>query len=371
MRLDKFTTTFQSALSDAQSMANGRDNPYVEPVHLLLAMLMQADGPKALLSRAGVNAAKLQAALEAELQKLPQVQGGEQVQTSRDLGALLQACEKESLKRGDQFIASEMFLLAACDSKSPIGPLVKEHGLTRKVLETAIDAVRGGQKMGDLALVDTMIKDGLWDAFHGYHMGNTAENVARQYQLTRTEQDEFAAASQHKAGEAMKAGRFKDEIAPVTVKGRKGDVVVSEDEYPKPDTSMEILGKLRPAFAKDGTVTAGNASGINDGAAALVVMSAAEAARRGVYIVSPSTLWAVLGTMRALLKDVRIRAEAGRIKAETSKLVQEVKRLDDRVKKLRSHFASAQEDLRDIEITTEKIVKAGARVDSLDVEEAP
>jgi ATP-dependent Clp protease ATP-binding subunit ClpB len=147
MRLDKFTTTFQSALSDAQSMANGRDNPYVEPVHLLLAMLMQADGPKALLSRAGVNAAKLQAALEAELQKLPQVQGGEQVQTSRDLGALLQACEKESLKRGDQFIASEMFLLAACDSKSPIGPLVKEHGLTRKVLETAIDAVRGGQKM--------------------------------------------------------------------------------------------------------------------------------------------------------------------------------------------------------------------------------
>ncbi len=147
MRLDKFTTTFQSALSDAQSMANGRDNPYVEPVHLLLAMLMQTDGPKALLSRAGVNTAKLQSALEAELSKLPQVQGGEQVQTSRDLGALLQACEKESLKRGDQFIASEMFLLALADSKSPLGPLVKEHGLTRKALETAIDAVRGGQKM--------------------------------------------------------------------------------------------------------------------------------------------------------------------------------------------------------------------------------
>ena len=147
MRLDKFTTTFQSALSDAQSMANGRDNPYVEPVHLLLAMLMQADGPKALLSRAGVNTAKLQSALEAELSKLPQVQGGEQVQTSRDLGSLLQACEKESLKRGDQFIASEMFLLALADSKSPLGPLVKEHGLTRKALETAIDAVRGGQKM--------------------------------------------------------------------------------------------------------------------------------------------------------------------------------------------------------------------------------
>ena len=140
--------------------------------------------------------------------------------------------------------------------------------------------LRAGQKMGPLELVDTMLKDGLWDAFHGYHMGNTAENVARQYQLTRTEQDEFAAASQQKAGEAQKAGRFNDEIIPVTVKGRKGDVVVSADEYPKPETTMEILGKLRPAFAKDGTVTAGNASGINDGAAALVVMSAAEAARR-------------------------------------------------------------------------------------------
>jgi acetyl-CoA C-acetyltransferase len=155
--------------------------------------------------------------------------------------------------------------------------------------------LRAGTKMGSLELVDTMLKDGLWDAFHGYHMGNTAENVARQYQLTRTEQDEFAAASQHKAGEAMKAGRFKDEIAPVTVKGRKGDVVVSEDEYPKPDTSMEILGKLRPAFAKDGTVTAGNASGINDGAAALVVMSAAEAARRGIKPMAKIVSWATAG----------------------------------------------------------------------------
>ena len=155
--------------------------------------------------------------------------------------------------------------------------------------------LRAGTKMGSLELVDTMLKDGLWDAFHGYHMGNTAENVARQYQLTRTEQDEFAAASQRKAGEAQKAGRFKDEIVPVTVKGRKGDVVVSEDEYPKPETSMEILGKLRPAFAKDGTVTAGNASGINDGAAALVVMSAAEAARRGITPLARIVSWATAG----------------------------------------------------------------------------
>jgi len=147
MRLDKFTTTFQEALSDAQSLANGRDNPYVEPAHLLSAMLSQADGPKALLSRAGVNTAKLQTTLDAALDKLPQVQGGEQVQPGRELVGLLQAAEKEATKRGDQFIASEMFLLAAADSKSPIGPLLKEHGVTRKALEAAIEAVRGGQKM--------------------------------------------------------------------------------------------------------------------------------------------------------------------------------------------------------------------------------
>ncbi len=142
--------------------------------------------------------------------------------------------------------------------------------------------LRAGQKMGDLSLTDTMIKDGLWDAFNGYHMGQTAENVAREFQITREQQDEFALASQKKASAASKGGRFRDEIAPVTIKGRKGDVVVSEDEYIRHDASMEMMGKLRPAFAKDGTVTAANASGLNDGAAALVVMSAAEAARRGL-----------------------------------------------------------------------------------------
>ena len=147
MRLDKLTTKFQEALGEAQSLALNRDNPYIEPAHLLAAMLAQADGPKALLDRAGVNSAKLQSALDTELRKFPQVQGGEQVQASRDLGALLQAAEKEATKRGDQFIASEMFLLAATDAKSAIGPLVKEHGLTRKALEAAIDAVRGGQKV--------------------------------------------------------------------------------------------------------------------------------------------------------------------------------------------------------------------------------
>jgi acetyl-CoA C-acetyltransferase len=155
--------------------------------------------------------------------------------------------------------------------------------------------LRAGTKMGGLELVDTMLRDGLLDAFHGYHMGNTAENVAQKYQLTRQEQDEFAFHSQRKAGEAMKAGRFADEIAPVTVKGRKGDVVVSEDEYPKPETTLEVLAKLRAAFGKDGTVTAGNASGINDGAAAIVVMSGAEAAKRGVTPLARIVSWATAG----------------------------------------------------------------------------
>src|SRR3954470_20363452 len=155
--------------------------------------------------------------------------------------------------------------------------------------------LRAGTKMGPLELVDTMLKDGLWDAFHGYHMGNTAENVAQKYQLTRQEQDDFAAASQRKAGEAMKSGRFKDEIAPVTVKGRKGDVVISEDEYPKPSTDYEVLQKLRPAFSKTGTVTAGNASGINDGAAVAVVMSAEEARKRGVTPMARIVSWATAG----------------------------------------------------------------------------
>jgi len=147
MRLDKLTTKFQEALGEAQSLALNRDNPYIEPVHVLAAMLAQTDGPKALLERAGVNTAKLQSALEAEIKKLPQVEGGEQVQASRDTTALLQTAEKEATKRGDQFIAGEMFLLAAADSKTSIGPLAKEHGLTRKALDAAIDAVRGGQKV--------------------------------------------------------------------------------------------------------------------------------------------------------------------------------------------------------------------------------
>jgi acetyl-CoA C-acetyltransferase len=155
--------------------------------------------------------------------------------------------------------------------------------------------MRAGTKMGDVKFIDTMIKDGLWDAFHGYHMGTTAENVAQKWQITRAEQDRFAVASQNKAEAAQKAGRFKEEIASVTVAARKGDIVVDQDEYVRPGTTLDAVSKLKPAFSKDGTVTAGNASGLNDGAAALVIMSASEASRRGLTPLARISSWATAG----------------------------------------------------------------------------
>jgi acetyl-CoA C-acetyltransferase len=161
--------------------------------------------------------------------------------------------------------------------------------------------LRNGVKMGDFNMVDTMIRDGLWDAFNGYHMGNTAENVAQKYQITRQQQDEFAVGSQNKAEAAQKSGKFKDEIVPVTVKSRKGDVIVDADEYPRHGTTLDAVGKLKPAFAKDGTVTAGNASGINDGAAAVVLMTASEAARRGKTPLARIVSWAHAGVDPAIM----------------------------------------------------------------------
>ncbi len=161
--------------------------------------------------------------------------------------------------------------------------------------------LRAGHKMGDLGFIDTMIKDGLWDAFNGYHMGNTAENVARQWQITREEQDKFAVSSQNKAEAAQKEGRFRDEIAPVTIATRKGEVVVDQDEFIRHGVSYDAVAKLRPAFAKDGTVTAGNASGINDGAAALVVMRGEEAQRRGITPLARIVSWAQAGVDPAIM----------------------------------------------------------------------
>jgi acetyl-CoA C-acetyltransferase len=161
--------------------------------------------------------------------------------------------------------------------------------------------MRAGTKMGAVEFTDTMIKDGLWDAFHGYHMGNTAENVAQKWQISRDEQDKFAVSSQNKAEAAKKAGRFKDEIAPVTIATRKGDVIVDTDEYIRDGANLDAMAKLRPAFTKDGTVTAANASGINDGAAILVLMTAAEAEKRGLKPLARIASWATAGVEPAIM----------------------------------------------------------------------
>jgi acetyl-CoA C-acetyltransferase len=174
--------------------------------------------------------------------------------------------------------------------------------------------LRGGVKMGNFEMVDTMIKDGLWDAFNGYHMGNTAENVARQWQITRQQQDEFAVGSQNKAEAAQKAGRFKDEITPVTIKARKGDIVVDADEFPKHGTTLDGISKLRPAFARDGTVTAANASGINDGAAAVVLMKASEAAKENRKVLARIVSWAHAGVDPAIMGTGPIPASRAALK---------------------------------------------------------
>jgi acetyl-CoA C-acetyltransferase len=174
--------------------------------------------------------------------------------------------------------------------------------------------LRGGVKMGGVELIDTMIKDGLWDAFNGYHMGTTAENVAKKWQITRQQQDEFAVKSQNKAEAAMKAGKFKDEIAPVTIKSRKGDVVVDTDEYPKAGVTLESIAKLRPAFDKEGSVTAANASGINDGAAAVVLMKASEAAKLGKTPLARIVSWAHAGVDPSIMGTGPIPASRAALK---------------------------------------------------------
>jgi acetyl-CoA C-acetyltransferase len=174
--------------------------------------------------------------------------------------------------------------------------------------------LRGGVKMGAFEMVDTMIKDGLWDAFNGYHMGTTAENVAKQFQITRAQQDEFAMKSQNKAEAAQAAGKFKDEIVPITIKSRKGDIVVDTDEYPKKGVTLDSLTKLRPAFDKEGTVTAGSASGINDGAAAVVLMKASEAAKLGKTPLARIVSWAQAGVDPSIMGTGPIPASRAALK---------------------------------------------------------
>ena len=185
--------------------------------------------------------------------------------------------------------------LAAQAIQTGDATIVVAGGQESMSLAAHAQTLRAGAKMGDVALVDTMIKDGLTDVFNGYHMGITAENLAEQYQVGRAEQDEFAVRSQNLAEAARAEGRFKDEIAPVTIKGRKGDTIVDQDEYIRAGATLDSVAGLRPAFKKDGTVTAGNASGLNDGAAALVVMSRDEAEKRGAPILATIKSWATAG----------------------------------------------------------------------------
>ncbi len=185
--------------------------------------------------------------------------------------------------------------LAAQAIQTGDATIVVAGGQESMSLSAHAQSIRGGQKMGNLSLVDTMVSDGLTDVFNGYHMGITAENLAQQYQVTRGEQDAFSVASQNKAEAARGSGRFKDEIAPVTIKGRKGDTIVTDDEYIRAGATIESVSGVKPAFKKDGTVTAANASGLNDGAAALVMMRRDEAERRGSTILATIKSWASAG----------------------------------------------------------------------------
>jgi len=191
--------------------------------------------------------------------------------------------------------------LAAQQIRTGESDIVVAGGMENMTLAPHIAYLRTGQKMGSIEFLDSMLRDGLWDAFQGYHMGNTAENIARAFQITREEQDLFALGSQQKASAAQKAGKFKDEIAPFTVPGKKGDTIVSDDEFIRHGVTYDQLAKLRAAFSKEGTVTAGNASGINDGAAALVLMSAAEAAKRGLTPLARIASWATAGVDPAIM----------------------------------------------------------------------
>ncbi len=247
---------------------------------------------KAALERAGVSAEEIDEVILGQV-----LTAGQGQNPARQAAILAGIPEGRTAFSINQVCGSGLraVALAAQQIQSGQSGIVVAGGQESMSLSTHCAYLRAGTKMGDLGLVDTMIKDGLWDAFNGYHMGTTAENVAREFQITRDQQDEFAAKSQQKASAAQKSGRFSAEIAPVTVKGRKGDVVVSDDEYIRHDSTAEAMAKLRPAFSKEGTVTAGNASGLNDGAAALVVMSASEAAKRGLTPLARIAAFATAG----------------------------------------------------------------------------
>ncbi|MDG4894911.1 MULTISPECIES: acetyl-CoA C-acetyltransferase [unclassified Mesorhizobium] len=263
------------------------------PAHELGAVVI-----KELLARASVEAAEVDEVILGQVLTAAQGQNPAR-QASINAGlpkettawGLNQVCGS-----GLRAIALGMQQIAAGDAK-----VIIAGGQESMSLSPHAGHLRAGVKMGDYKMIDTMIKDGLWDAFNGYHMGNTAENVARQFQITRETQDEFALASQNKAEAAQKAGRFKDEIVAFTIKGKKGDTIVDQDEYIRHGATLDAMTKLKPAFDKDGTVTAANASGINDGAAGALLMTEAEAARRGITPLARIASWATAGVDPAIM----------------------------------------------------------------------
>ncbi|MFE0016863.1 acetyl-CoA C-acetyltransferase [Mesorhizobium sp. NPDC059054] len=257
------------------------------PAHELGAVVIRE-----LLSRAGVEAAEVDEVILGQVLTAAQGQNPAR-QASINAGLPIETTAwglNQVCGSGLRAIAIGMQQISSGDAK-----VIVAGGQESMSLSTHAQHLRAGVKMGDYKMIDTMIKDGLWDAFNGYHMGITAENVAKQFQITRDDQDAFALASQNKAEAAQKAGRFKDEIVAFTIKGRKGDTVVDQDEYIRHGATLDAMTKLKPAFDKDGTVTAANASGINDGAAGALLMTEAEATRRGITPLVRIASWATAG----------------------------------------------------------------------------
>ncbi|WP_313556943.1 acetyl-CoA C-acetyltransferase [Agrobacterium cavarae] len=257
------------------------------PAHELGASVITA-----VLERAGVNAADVDEAI------LGQVLTAGEGQNPARQAAMKAGIPQEATAFGiNQLCGSGLRAVALGAQQIALGDasIIVAGGQESMSMAPHAAHLRGGVKMGDFKMVDTMLKDGLIDAFHGYHMGITAENIARQWQLSREEQDEYAVRSQNRAEAAQAAGRFEDEIAPFVIKGRKGDVTIAADEYIRAGASLEALTKLRPAFDKEGSVTAGNASGLNDGAAAVLLMTEEEAARRNIQPLARIASWATAG----------------------------------------------------------------------------
>ena len=247
---------------------------------------------KGVLERAGVEAAEVDEVI------LGQVLSAGEGQNPARQAAMKAGIPQEATAWGmNQLCGSGLRAVALGMQQIATGDarIIVDGGMESMSMAPHCAHLRGGVKMGDFKMVDTMIKDGLTDAFYGYHMGTTAENVAKKWQLSREDQDLFALGSQNKAEAAQKAGRFADEIIPFIVKGRKGDVTVDQDEYIRHGATLESMTKLRPAFDKEGTVTAANASGLNDGAAATLLMTEAEAGRRGIQPLARIVSWATAG----------------------------------------------------------------------------